>query len=113
MQAESAVETAIYNLGETVFGKIVNPIVALFVIFAIGYFLYAIAMSLLVRFRGGKPDFKNDLLWPVIGLTIMLTATGITYFLGYTGDELFGGGRRGEAVRGIGDVVQPLNIDNR
>jgi hypothetical protein len=108
-EAETAVEAAIYSLGGKLFGKIVNPLVALFVALSIGLFLYIIFRSFIDGKEGKRSDYR-DLMWPLIGLTIMLSATGILYFIGNTGNEIFQGPGGAGAVKGIGDVVQPIQI---
>ncbi len=108
-EAETAVEAAIYDLGGKLFGKIVNPLVALFVAIAIGLFLYIIFRSFISK-QEGKIQNYRDLMWPLIGLTIMLSATGILYFIGNTGNEIFQGPTGAGAVKGIDDVVEPIQI---
>jgi hypothetical protein len=107
-QAETAVEAAIYSLGGTLFGKIVNPLIILFVAFAIACFLYILFMRFWES-KTGKMQISN-LGWPILGLTIMLSAIGITYFIGNTGNEIFQGPAGGGAVKGIKEVTQPINI---
>ena len=109
-QGETAVEQAIYSLGGTVFARIINPIVIVFVAFSIALFLYIIFKSIYDRSTGQGGGKLTDLWWPLMGLTIMLSAIGITYFIGNTGNEIFQGNVGGGAVKGIGDVVQPINI---
>lgn len=107
-QAETAVEAAIYDLGGALFARLINPIIIVFVAIAIGLFLYTIFK----RFwdaKSGKLEATN-LVYPVIGLTIMLSAIGITYFIGNTANEIFQGPVGGGAVKGIGDVVKPIDI---
>jgi hypothetical protein len=107
-QAETAVEAAIYSLGGMLFGKIVNPLLILFVAFSIATFLYIIFKAFLDG-RKGKIEIV-DLRWPLLGLTIMLSAIGITYFIGNTGNEIFQGPAGAGAVKGIKEVTQPINI---
>lgn len=107
-QAETAVEAAIYDLGGKMFSRIINPLVIVFVSVAIALFLYIIFKAFLDG-RTGKIDIKN-LWWPLMGLTIMLSAIGITFFIGNTGNEVFQGPTGAGAVKGINDVVQPINI---
>lgn len=107
-QAETAVEKAIYSLGGTLFSKILNPLIIVFVAFAIALFLYIIFKSFWDG-RSGNIEVTK-LTYPLIGLTIMLSAIGITYFIGNTGNEVFQGPTGGGAVKGIKDVVQPINI---
>jgi len=107
-RAETAVEAAIYDLGGALFARLINPIIIIFVSIAIALFLYTIFR----RFwdsKGGKIAL-NDLVYPVLGLTIMLSAIGITYFIGNTANEIFQGPTGGGAVKGIGDVVKPIEI---
>jgi flagellar biosynthesis component FlhA len=107
-QAETAVEAAIYSLGGKLFARIINPLVILFVAFSIAVFLYIIFINFYKKRTG---EFKvYDLLYPLLGLTIMLGAIGITFFIGNTGNEIFQGPTGGGAVKGINDVVQPINI---
>lgn len=106
--AETAVEQAIYSLGGTLFARIINPLIIVFVAIAIALFLYIIFK----RFwdsKGGKLEITN-LVYPIIGLTIMLSAIGITYFIGNTANEIFQGPTGGGAIKGIGDVVTPIDI---
>ena len=110
-QGETAVEQAIYQMGGKIFSRIVNPIIILFVAVAIGIFLYIIFISLYKNSQGiNKQTYTSNLLWPIIGLTIMLSAIGITYFVGNTGNEIFQGGKGGKATQGIDQVVRPINI---
>lgn len=110
-EAETAVEAAIYDLGGKLFSRIINPLVILFVVFAICIFLYIIFRSFFNRSQGKVfKDYQNNLLWPLLGLTIMLSAIGITYFIGNTGNEIFQGRPGGDAVKGIDQVTQPINI---
>lgn len=109
MQADTAVEAAIYDLGGKLFTKIVNPLVIVFVAFSIALFLYIIFKSFYDKVDGKVGDYKN-LWWPLMGLTIMLSAIGITYFIGNTGNEIFQGSPGGDAVKGIDKVVNPINI---
>ena len=107
-QAETAVEAAIYSLGGKLFARIINPLVIVFVALAIALFLYILFKGFYSRMNGNYN--LNDLLYPIIGLTIMLGAIGITFFIGNTGNEIFQGPNGGGAVKGINDVVQPINI---
>jgi len=107
--AETAVEKAIYSLGGTLFARIINPLIIVFVAVAIAVFLFIIFRRF-VDGQVGKKEGFNSLLAPVIGLTIMLSAIGITYFIGNTANEIFQGPTGGGAVRGIGDVVSPIDI---
>jgi uncharacterized membrane protein len=111
MQAETAVEAAIYSLGGTLFARIINPLVILFVAVAIAMFLYILFRSFYSKWSAGG-DVKNitNLWWPLMGLTIMLSAIGITYFIGNTGNEIFQGPVGGGAVKGISDVARPILI---
>ncbi len=107
--AETAVEKAIYSLGGTLFARIINPLIIVFVAIAIALFLYVIFR----RFYDGKIGKAEGIkdLWPaLLGLTIMLSAIGITYFIGNTANEIFQGPTGGGAVKGIGDVVRPIDI---
>lgn len=110
MKAETAVEAAIYSLGGQLFSRIVNPLVILFMAVAIAFFLYIIFKSLYDRRNGQVGSGYKDLMWPVLGLTIMLSAIGITFFIGNTGNEIFQGQTGAGAVKGINEVVQPINI---
>ncbi len=107
-EAQTAVEAAIYQLGGKIFSRILNPLIILFVAIAIGLFLFIVAKSLFDKNSGKK--YVDSLLWPIIGLTIMLSAIGITYFIGNTGNEVFQGGTGGKATQGIGQVVRPIQI---
>lgn len=110
-QAETAVEAAIYDLGGKLFSKIINPLIILFVAFSIIIFLYIVGTSLYKKGNGYKSsDYQANLLWPIIGLTIMLSAIGIAYFVGNTGNEIFQGGPGGKATQGIDKVVKPIEI---
>jgi len=108
-QGETAVEQAIYSLGGKLFDKLINPLVVLFVAVAIALFLYIIFRSFIGKQEGKIGNYSN-LMWPVIGLTIMLGAIGITYFIGNTGNEVFQGQTGGDAVKGIKEVTQPIEI---
>ena len=111
MTADNAVEQAIYKIGGVLFGKIINPLIILFVSLAIILFLYIIARSLWKGSQGyGKEAYTSNLLWPIVGLTIMFSAVGITYFIGNTGNEIFQGGKGGKATQGIDKVVRPVEI---
>jgi nitrogen fixation-related uncharacterized protein len=107
-QAETAVEAAIYSLGGTLFARIINPLIIVLVAIAIAFFLYIVARTMWES-RSGKVEIKN-LLWPLLGLTIILSAIGITFFIGNTANEIFQGPIGGGAVKGINDVVRPINI---
>jgi hypothetical protein len=109
MEAETAVERAIFSLAGTAFAKIINPALILFVAVAIAVFLYIIFKAFLDS-RNGKVDQFRKLWVPIVGLTIMLSAIGITYFIGNTANEVFQGPTGGGAVKGIGDVVRPIEI---
>ena len=108
-QAETAVEAAIYDLGSKLFSRLINPLVILFVAFAIALFLYIIFRNF-VKGRDGTVGNYKDLWWPLLGLTIMFSAIGITYFIGNTGNEVFQGQTGGGAVKGINEVTQPIQI---
>lgn len=108
-EAETAVEAAIYDLGGKLFSRIINPMIILFVAVAIALFLYIIFRAFFKSRKGDVGEFKN-LMWPVLGLTIMLSAIGITYFIGNTGNEIFQAPAGGGAVKGIDQVVRPINI---
>jgi hypothetical protein len=109
-QGETAVEQAIYSLGGTLFGKIINPLIIVFVAFAIALFLYIVFKSIIDRSRGTVQNSYKNLLWPIIGLSIMLGAVGITFFIGNTGNEVFQGQPGAGAVKGINDVTKPIPI---
>lgn len=108
-EGETAVEQAIYSLGGTLFARIINPFIIVFVAVAIGLFLY-IAFKAFYDSRNGKVDAFKKLWIPLVGLTIMLSAIGITYFIGNTANEIFQGPVGGGAVKGIEKVVQPIQI---
>jgi uncharacterized membrane protein len=111
-QAETAVEAAIYKLGGTLFAKLINPLIILFVVFAIALFLYVVFRTITRKlgiFGSGTVTYTN-LLWPILGLTIMLSAIGITYFIGNTGNEIFQGQTGAGAIKGIREVTQPIQI---
>jgi drug/metabolite transporter (DMT)-like permease len=108
-QAQTKVEEAIFNLSSKIFAKIVNPLVVLFVILGITIFLWIIFKYIYKKSSGQAKDYR-DLWWPLMGLTIMLSAIGITYFIGNTGNEVFQGSPGGDAVKGINEVVQPIQI---
>jgi hypothetical protein len=108
-QADTAVEKAIYSLGGTLFAKIINPLVVVFVAIGIAMFLFVIFKSFWIKQKGDTSSYVN-LLWPLLGLTIMLSAIGIAYFIGNTGNEIFQGAAGSGAVKGINEVVQPINI---
>ena len=107
-EAETAVEQVIYSLGGTLFAKIINPLIIVFVAIAIALFLFIIFRSF---WQGRNGTIKvADLKWPLLGLTIMLSAIGITYFIGNTANEIFQGPTGAGAVKGIDKVVQPIQI---
>ena len=108
-QADTAVEKAIYSLGSSVFAKVINPLVIVFVAVGIALFLFVIFKSFWGKSQGNKAAYIN-LWWPLMGLTIMLSAIGIAYFIGNTGNEVFQGPAGAGAVKGINEVVQPINI---
>lgn len=108
-QAETAVEAAIYSLGGKLFARVINPLIILFVILGITLFLWIIFRSIMDKSQGKTKSYQS-LLPPLIGLTIMLSAIGITYFIGNTGNEIFQSPRGAGAVQGIDQVVQPINI---
>ena len=49
-------------------------------------------------------------MWPILGLTIMLSAIGITMFIGNTGNEIFQGPTGAGAVKGIKEITKPIEI---
>lgn len=110
-QAQTAVEAAIYQLGGKLFSRILNPLIIVFVAVAIGLLLFIIFWSMYKSSSGYKKEaYTSNLLWPIVGLTIMLSAIGITYFVGNTGNEVFQGGKGGKAIQGIDQVVKPIEI---
>lgn len=109
-QAETAVEQAIYSLGGSLFARLINPLIIVFVAFAIALFLFIIFNLIRKKATAGGKIGTTDLLYPVLGLTIMLSAIGITYFIANTGNEIFQGGGSAGATKGIKEVVQPINI---
>ncbi len=111
-QAETAVEQAIYSLGGTLFARLINPLIIVFVSVAIALFLFIIFRRFSSNFftGGNVAKDKGGLLYPLLGLTIMLSAIGITFFIGNTGNEIFQGPVGGGAVKGINDVVRPIEI---
>jgi hypothetical protein len=111
-QADSAVEAAIFSFGGMIFSKLINPIIIIWVALAIGLFLYIIAKSIYSSAMGGGnvDSIKKNLTWPILGLTIMLSAIGIAYFIGNTGNEIFQGPTGAGAVKGIQEVTRPIEI---
>lgn len=108
--AESAVEAAIFNLGGMLFSRIVNPLIIIWVAIAIALFLYIIFKSFWDRSGGSVDNYKQNLMWPIVGLTIMLSAIGIAMFIGNTGNEIFQGPAGAGAVKGIKEVTRPIEI---
>jgi hypothetical protein len=108
-QGETAVEQAIYSLGGSLFARILNPLIILGVAFAIAFFLFLIFRTFYQKYSTGKVEVTS-LLRPVLGLTIILSAIGITYFIGNTGNEIFQAPAGGGAVKGIDQVVKPIKI---
>jgi hypothetical protein len=107
-QGETAVEQAIYSLTGSIFSRLINPIVIVMVAVAIALFLFIIFQRF---YKGWKGNIEIiDLKWPLLGLTIMLSAIGITYFIGNTANEIFQAPAGGGAVKGIDKVVNPINI---
>ncbi len=108
-EGETAVEQAIYSLGGTLFARIINPLIIVFVAIAIALFLFVIFKAFYDS-RNGKVDAFKKIWVPLLGLTIMLSAIGITYFVGNTANEIFQGPTGAGAVKGIDKVVQPIQI---
>jgi hypothetical protein len=109
--AESAVEAAIFNLGGMLFARVVNPLIIIWVAISIALFLYIIFHSFWKRNTNpGPDDYKNNLMWPIVGLTIMFSAIGIAMFIGNTGNEIFQGPAGAGAVKGIREVTRPIEI---
>lgn len=111
-QAENAVEAAIYSAGGLLFARLINPLIILWVALAIALFLYIIFKSFWIHkmAAGSSADYMNNLLWPILGLTIMLSAIGITLFIGNTGNEIFQGPTGAGAVKGIKEITRPIEI---
>lgn len=110
--AESAVEAAIFNLGGMLFARVVNPIIIIWVAISIALFLYIIFKSFW-NAKDGKVQtgaYKDNLMWPIVGLTIMFSAIGIAMFIGNTGNEIFQGPAGAGAVKGIKEVTRPIEI---
>ena len=108
--AESAVEAAIFNLGGMLFSRVVNPIIIIWVAISIALFLYIIFKSFYKGVDGSKKDYTDNLLWPIVGLTIMFSAIGIAMFIGNTGNEIFQGPSGAGAIKGIREVTRPIEI---
>lgn len=109
--AESAVEAAIFNLGGMLFARVVNPIIIIWVAISIALFLYIIFKSFWHHTASPGGDYyKQNLMWPIVGLTIMFSAIGIAMFIGNTGNEIFQGPSGAGAVKGIKEVTRPIEI---
>lgn len=108
--AESAVEAAIFNLGGMLFARVVNPLIIIWVAISIALFLYIIFKSFWDKSGGAVKDYKDNLMWPIVGLTIMFSAIGIAMFIGNTGNEIFQGPTGAGAVKGIKEVTRPIEI---
>jgi uncharacterized membrane protein len=110
-QADSAVEAAIFTFGGMLFSRLINPIIIIWVAVAIALFLYIIFKSFWDRNTSpGREDYKKNLMWPIVGLTIMLSAIGIATFVGNTGNEIFQGPTGAGATNGIREVTRPIEI---
>lgn len=110
-QAENAVEAMIFQFGALLFSRIINPLIIIWVALAIALFLYIIFRSFWNHTASpGKKEYKENLMWPIVGLTIMLSAIGIAIFIGNTGNEIFQGPTGAGAVKGIREVTRPIEI---
>ncbi len=112
-QADSAVEAAIFSFGGMLFSRLINPLIIIWVALAIALFLYIIFKSFVIRSgmaTGAPADYRQNLMWPIVGLTIMLSAIGIAMFIGNTGNEIFQGPTGAGAVDGIQKVTRPIEI---
>ena len=110
-EAENAVEAAIYTFGGLIFARLINPLIILWVAIAIALFLYIIFKSFWGQnFGAGSINYKQNLMWPILGLTILLSAIGIAMFIGNTGNEIFQGNTGAGAVKGIREITRPIEI---
>jgi hypothetical protein len=109
-EVDSAVEAAIFTFGGLLFSRLINPLIIIWVSIAIALFLYIIFKSFLHKNDGSVQEYKDNLMWPIVGLTIMLSAIGIATFIGNTGNEIFQGPAGGGAVKGIKEVTRPIEI---
>lgn len=111
-EADSAVEAVIFQFGALLFSRLINPLIIIWVAIAICLFLYIIFKSFIGKKMGdgGAEIYKTNLMWPIVGLTIMLSAIGITLFIGNTGNEIFQGPAGSGAVKGIKEVTRPIEI---
>jgi hypothetical protein len=127
MSADNAIEQAFMGFVGKAFSYIINPLIVLFVSFAIFLFLAMILDRFMLYtlgwglpFLSGKsngPDQGADLktqrkaiLWALMGVVIMLCSIGITFFLAATADDLFGGSGDRSAKKGLQETVSPLQI---
>jgi hypothetical protein len=107
---DTQVSQAIGQYTNSLFTKVVDPLVYLFVVFSFLYFFWFAMKSL----WGGGNDVasikenRSGMLWGVVGLTVMMTAIALTWFAGNTGTRLFGGG----ATNGLNEV-QYIKINGR
>jgi hypothetical protein len=110
MKVDEQVGVALDRYTTAFLGKVVDPLVYLFAIFAFLYFFYFAAKSLWSSGKdvGSIKENRNGMLWGVVGLVIMMTAIALAWFAGNTGDTLFGGG----ATDGL-DKVQYIKINGR
>jgi hypothetical protein len=107
----NSLDEAAVSISEVLFGRIINPLVQVGVAIAILYFLYGVVKYILRSRNDSKAvsDGSKHMLYGSLGLTIMLTALAITYFVGNTGNELFMRAGGGDATQGL-DKVQRLEI---
>jgi hypothetical protein len=105
---DTQVSQAIGQYTNSLFNKVVDPLVYLFVVFAFLYFFWFILKQLLGKTEWGWTERSIGVFWGVIGLVIMMTAIALTWFAGNTGTRLFGGG----ATNGLNEV-QYIKINGR
>jgi hypothetical protein len=92
IQADKVAGQAIQAYTDSFFTQILNPLIYAGFVFTFIFFLYFAAKSLLSAGQdvGSIADSRRGLLWGIIGLTIMTTAIAITWFIGNTGNVIFG-----------------------
>jgi hypothetical protein len=101
MQVDKQLGAAASGYINIFFEKVINPLIILFIVITFLVFFWFIVKQLAGKMDFGWTEKSTGVFWGIIGLTIVLTAIAITWFVGNTGNTFF---RSNSATDGLGQI---------